>query len=292
LSVSSSNDGKEDRGKGMVKHFVFCFIAGFLLVLAGAAEGGGEGKGGKGKEVAPIEEYPGGESTEGSKAEAKKYFKMGVEAFAKESYEDALEYFSKSYEQYPKVKVLYNIGMCQRAVYDFKGAVETFKRYLEEGKKKINRKKRKQVEDLVIEMESSLAQMTILTNENGASILVDGEEVGASPIQSIMTINPGSHVVEAKKEGFMTAKEQIVLSSGDHEVVSLTLVPLLGEEQGAGDKEQKGKPKKKRKVLMHALLWGRLGAALVGGGTAGGVLIWRNAKDKGGPGADWTVHGR
>jgi len=245
------------------------------------------------KDLTAMEEYPGEKKKKGSKEEAKKLFMKAVEAFAEENYVEALKYFQESYELNPKLKVLYNIGMCQRALFDFKTATGTFKLYLKAGGKKIPKKKRKQVQELIIEMETSLAQLTIITNESGARILIDAEEIGITPLQSILEVNPGGYTIEAEKEGFFTAKETVVVSSGDHEVVSLTLVPeiaVAGAVEETGDKD---KDKKKKKILKHALLWGILGAVVVSGVTTAGILGYRaNAGKASGPSADWTVHGR
>jgi len=250
--------------------------------LLGAKKKGGK----KPKELNAMEEYPSEQPQKDPKEQAKHLFMKGVTAFAAEDFEKALGFFLESYEMNPKSKVLYNIGMCYRATYSFKEAIETFRQYLLQ-EKKLPKKKRKEVEDLIMEMESSLAQITVIVNENGATIMVDSEEAGLSPLQTILEVNPGSHDIEAVKEGFFTAKETVVASSGDNTVVSLTLVPVLAAGE-AKPPEDKGKKK-----MSKALLWGLVGAAAAAVVTTSGVLIWYYAPDRGtGPSADWTVHGR
>jgi hypothetical protein len=228
--------------------------------------------------------------------QAKEYFEMAVEAFARESYGEALSFFQESYKLNPKPKVLYNIAMCQRALMDFKAAIDTFREYLDKGGKKIGKGKRKEIEKLIAEMETSLGKITVTVNENGASILVDGVEAGISPIQAILAVNPGTHTVEAGKKGFQRAIKTVKVKSGGHEAVSLTMVPeAAGAEKvmGAVPVESEKEKKKKKKRITHAVLWSVLGVVLVGAGTAGGILIWQHtAGGESVPSADWTVHGR
>jgi len=250
---------------------------------------GAKKKGGqkKKKELNAMEEYPPEKPQESPKERAKMLFMKGVTAFAAEDYGKALGYFLESYELNPKSKALYNIGMCYRAQYDFKEAIETFRQYLLQ-EKKLPKKKRNEVEDLIMEMESSLAQITVIVNENAARIVVDSEEAGLSPLQIILEVNPGTHDIEAVKDGFFTAKETVVVNGGENTVVSLTLVPVIATTDTASQAETDSKKKRMKK----ALLWGLVGAAAAAVVTTSGVLIWYYAPDGTGPSADWTVHGR
>jgi hypothetical protein len=248
---------------------------------------GAKKKGGKKKELNAMEDYPGEKAEKTPKEQAKMLFMKGVTAFAAEDYGKALGFFLESYELNPKSKVLYNIGMCYRAQYSFKEAIETFRQYLLQ-EKKLPKKRKKEVENLIMEMESSLAQITVIVNENGARIVVDSEDVGMSPLQAILEVNPGAHDIEAVKDGFFTAKETVVVNGGDNTVVSLTMVPVMAGDGTKKPEEDTGKKKRMKK----ALLWGLVGAAAAAVVTTSGVLIWYYAPGPGtGPSADWTVHG-
>jgi tetratricopeptide (TPR) repeat protein len=256
------------------------------------------------KDAQPMETYPDAKGPTGKEKEAKAaqqegsqdakaLFEKGVAAFSAGKYKDALAYFHQSYGINPKPKVLFNIAMCYRALAQFKESVETFKQYLGQGGKTLPKKKIKEVNELIMEMESSLAQVTVIVNENGATILVDAQEAGIAPLQDILVVNPGTHDIEATKEGFFTAKQTIEIAGGKNEVVSLTLVPKIAAQQetpSAADDEA-GKAKKKK--MKTILLWSLVSVAVAGAGATTGVLIWRFAPGGGGgPAADWTVHGR
>lgn len=226
--------------------------------------------------------------------EGKALFEKGVAAFSAGSYEKALAFFQQSYKVNPKPKVLFNIAMCYRAMSQFKESVEALKQYLSQGGKSLSKKKVKEANNLIMEMESSLAQVTVIVNENGATILVDSQEAGIAPLEDILVVNPGTHDIEATKEGFFTAKQTIEIEGGKNEVVSLTLVPKIAAQQetpSAAEDEEARKAKKKK--MKTVLLWSLVGVAVAGAGATTGVLIWRFAPGGGaGAAADWTVHGR
>ncbi|MFH1436537.1 MAG: PEGA domain-containing protein [Pseudomonadota bacterium] len=249
-----------------------------------------------------------------TKQKAKDLFINGVEAFAAENYPDALSYFQESYETFAKPNVLYNIGMCHRALFDFTSAINTFQRYLIEAGNDAPPDKYAQVEALIGEMESSLGKLTVTVNENGADVYIDAAKVGVSPMHEIVNLNAGTHVIEAKKQGFESEQKIVALKSGQQEAVDIMLIPLL---PGAADmfvieevvtedgkvvqvKKMKtdvdGKKKEKKKggkpAWKNPWLWSVLSVVILGGGAAG-VLYWQlGTGGSSGPDADWTINGR
>ena len=247
-----------------------------------------------------------------TKQKAKDFFIKGVEAFAAENYPDALSYFQESYDTFAKPNVLYNIGMCHRALFDFTSAINTFQRYLIEAGNDAPPDKYAQVEALIGEMESSLGKVTVTVNENGADVYIDAVKVGASPMHEIVSLNAGTHVVEAKKEGFESEQKIVALKSGQQEAVDIMLIPLLPgasdmfviEEVVTADgqivkvkkmktgEDEKKKKKKGKPAWKNPWLWSVLSVVILGGGTAG-VLYWQLGTGGGsGPDANWTINGR
>ncbi len=64
--------------------------------------------------------------------------------------------------------------------------------------------------------------LRVLTDPPGATVSVDGEPVGASPVTK-EGLAPGEHIVEATLRGHQTARETIQVESGQQRVVSLSL---------------------------------------------------------------------
>jgi tetratricopeptide (TPR) repeat protein len=236
------------------------------------------------------------QETDSAKEEAKKSFLVGVDHFAVENYPAALSAFEKSYEILPNPNVLYNIGMCQRALFDFAASIHTLREYLEKKGEGVPGDEREQIEKILADMEKSVGFLEILVNEDGAAVTIDAGTAGLSPLPGPVMLNPGEHVVEVEKDGFIARKQTVTLKGGGKETLEIELEPVpeaappeVVIEPEAAKKDEK--KKKRQKILRSPILWGVLGAVIVGGAVAAGVTAW---KLKPGPmdDGDWIIRGK
>jgi len=264
------------------------------------------------------------EETPEKKLKARQLFEQGVSAFEKENYPDALWAFKESYSLNPKLSVLYNIGMCQKALFDFTGAIMTLRKYLEEAGGKISPKEKSSIERTISEMENSLGKISIKVSEDKAEVFIDKESAGFSPLTHFLSVNPGKHTISIRKEGFKPVEREIVVKTQETLFFEFNLIPesqksetaekqvseksilpsevkpqkhetLLPSHQEATKPEfpEKEKSKKKKGVLRSPLFWSLLGIAVIGGASAGGVLIWKSvSQEETMKDADLIVYGR
>lgn len=88
----------------------------------------------------------------------------------------------------------------------------------------------------LVQMEGKVAHVTVKTKLPGADVVVDGEVVGRTPLTQSLTVPPGKRVVEVKRAGYVTARQELTL--GDGASGELTFDPeedaqALGAEGGA-----------------------------------------------------------
>jgi hypothetical protein len=236
------------------------------------------------------------ESAETDKQEAKKSFLVGVDFFAVENYSAALSAFLKSYEILPNPNVLFNIGMCQRALFDFAASIETLREYLEKKGESVPADEREQIDKILADMEGSVGRLQIIVSEEGAAVTIDSGKPELSPLAGPVILNPGEHVVEVEKEGFVGRKQTVTLKEGGKETLEIELepVPVAAPPEAVlepGKVKADEKKKKKNKILKSPILWGVLGAVLVGGAVAAGVTAWKlkpGSMDDG----DWIIRGK
>lgn len=230
-------------------------------------------------------------------AEAIALFHKGIEAFAKENYPDALLFFTQSYELNPNPNVLYNIGMCQRALFEYAESVETLKKYLLTKGGSVPAAEKKEIKKIIIEMEKSLATLEITVSKSGAAVRLDGEDVGESPLADPFKLDPGGHEIVVKKDGYETFKKEIILKTGEIRRMVITLYPV-GQTPEPEKIMETVKPEKKKKkkeiskIARSPVLWGVLSVALVVGGTLAGVLAWKYGSEDVLKDGDWIIHGR
>ena len=156
------------------------------------------------------------------RAEARRLGQQAMQAFGDEDYPTALSLLQRSYELSPIAGTLFNIGMTQRALFEFPAAIDSFRKLLVETPD-LPAEQRTQVEQFLEEMEAALVWVTVAVSEPGAVVLVDGVEVGLSPLADAVRLRAGSHVIEARKDGFVEARETLQATAGEQRQVSLAL---------------------------------------------------------------------
>lgn len=68
----------------------------------------------------------------------------------------------------------------------------------------------------------------IISSTTGASVTVDGQEVGVIPIADPIEIRPGEHALQISKRGYTSYNEEIRIRGGQTRDVEIDLLPLSG----------------------------------------------------------------
>jgi len=156
--------------------------------------------------------------------EARTLFREGNRRLEAQDYAAALELFRSAYARFPSVKILLNLGTTLRTLGREAEAADVYERYLADPKAEPRR--RAEVERLVKELDGRLGRLRIVVTEPGAKIVVDGREVGLSPVLTAVRAEPRSHTVTAAKAGFRPAVVTVAVAAREEKVVEVQLEPL------------------------------------------------------------------
>lgn len=77
-------------------------------------------------------------------------------------------------------------------------------------------------------LRARVGRLRITIEIEGATLSIDGVEVGRTPLQSDLFVEPGSHTIEARKEGYKTSKRQLTGEPGQTHVLSIALEKEAG----------------------------------------------------------------
>ena len=69
--------------------------------------------------------------------------------------------------------------------------------------------------------------ITVNTVPTGARVMVNGQSQGSSPTE-VTGLLPGNHLISISKEGYNDSRQSVSLSSGQRDVVDVSLEPLQG----------------------------------------------------------------
>jgi tetratricopeptide (TPR) repeat protein len=187
---------------------------------------------------------------------AKAHFRTGEIDYDKGLYDAAAREFDEAYRLSRRPELLYNMGKAYDGAGDPTRALSAYRRYLEQVPQGAGREF---VETRIAALVAVVAHLTVRAAPADARLLVDGRAAAAGELE----VNPGAHLVELGAEGYATRRERVVLLAGESQTLDLALKSLVRVVQVAPPRTP---------VYKRWWLWTLVGAAVVGGVTAGVVV--------------------
>jgi len=157
------------------------------------------------------------------KKEAQKHFRSGTELMKVEDFDGALAEFEQSVALYPTKNGLFNLGNCLKALHRYGEAIETFERLDREFGRQLDAEMRDALERHLDDIRSVIARLQVQVDRAGATVRLDGEEVGKSPLTESLIVGPGEHRLEVSLDGFDAAERDVTIVSGDHRLEKFKL---------------------------------------------------------------------
>jgi len=176
-------------------------------------------------------------------------FARGTKLFEERSYVDAIAAFNEAYRLKPHFFVQCSIARCHENLNNFVEAAAHYRRCLKEGagEAAVGERVRKSLR----KVEAKIAWITVESPGKGGTIHVDGRARGAAPGK--VALDPGSHVVEVRREGATAATETVELGIGEARTVELVPVDLPPRETPERPETAPGAGR--RKGLHPAWFW-------------------------------------
>ncbi|MFO8072389.1 MAG: PEGA domain-containing protein [Polyangia bacterium] len=159
----------------------------------------------------------------GEKREAKKHFENGVSMMGLEDFSGAAVEFEASVALYPTKSALFNLAMCYKAQHRYALALDTFRRLLRDFGDQLKGEMRQEVRDNIAAINELIAEVEVHTSLPGATVLLDGDKVGTTPLDRPLVVGAGAHRIRVSLEGYRDQERTVQLVSGTHEVVEFEL---------------------------------------------------------------------
>jgi tetratricopeptide (TPR) repeat protein len=133
------------------------------------------------------------------------------EAFAR--FEAALAEYEAAYQAYPDPQIYFPIAQAEQRLGRFLDALQRYQDLLAEAKG-LSDELRDQAQVHLDEVKKNLAALVLDVTPDGASVLVDGKEVGRSPMSQPVFVEPGKHSYEVTRDGYRAAEGGMDLAPG------------------------------------------------------------------------------
>jgi hypothetical protein len=118
----------------------------------------------------------------------------GAEFYDKGAFPEALDRFKQAYARFPSPKLLFNIGQTLRALSRNVEAVAAFDRFLAEAKD-ASPQHTEQATAQRSELLSLLGRISVVCDQGGGLLRIDGEDRGPLSLPSPIAVEPGMHQV-------------------------------------------------------------------------------------------------
>jgi hypothetical protein len=162
----------------------------------------------------------------GAKEEARKHYDRAVELIDDGQLAEAIVEFQRSYDLTKHFSVLYNIGQVYVSLAKPVEAIAAYEGYLVGGGKNIPAARRTEVEKEIARQKARVATLVFHILPDGATVRVDGNEIGKSPIALPLSVGIGEHLVSAMADGHQPTEVKVTVAGEDRRTIELTLTPI------------------------------------------------------------------
>lgn len=191
-------------------------LSGSLPALAQPAKAPAKAAPGKAAKKKTLKESLSGEALEA--------FNRGVELYSNaKNYEGAVSEFQRAYTLSKDPRLLFNMAIAERDAKRYARAVTDLELELKEGNDSLSDAEKETARGLLEELKKFTAPITVTSNENDATVLVDNIEVGKTPLAQPIIADVGDRNIVVRKAGFLEASKRVAVSGGKAEKLEFTL---------------------------------------------------------------------
>lgn len=162
---------------------------------------------------------------EDPKVAAAKRMQEGAQLMEQGQPGEALRLFRQAFRLFPNPRWQYNIGVACQAIGREAEALEAFESFLANAQgvgREYTDDARKQVENL----RGRVATVTVAAKQEGAEVLVDGRDVGRTPLPRPLLLDQGERRFIVRKEKFESFERLVSLRPGEAATVEVDLKPV------------------------------------------------------------------
>jgi hypothetical protein len=136
----------------------------------------------------------------------------------------ALAKFKEAYDTSKEPQMLYDMAICEKNLRHYARMQALLQRYLQEGGVRLTAADRSTVDGALGAIKELVATLRVNVNEPGAAVVLDGENVGTTPLDAPVLVDLGAHQVTVTKDDFKPVEQSVEATGGQELAVTITLV--------------------------------------------------------------------
>ncbi|MDP8998801.1 MAG: PEGA domain-containing protein [Myxococcota bacterium] len=156
---------------------------------------------------------------------AKDTYESGKLLAANRDFAGALSKFRQAYEISNDPRLLYDMAVCEKDLQHYARMQVLLRRYQREAGTRLSPEERAMVDDALAASSHLVATVTLTATQDGATVRVDGEPAGTTPLARPLALDLGNHTLVVEKSGFETSERTIDALGGAESAIAVTLRP-------------------------------------------------------------------
>ncbi|HTB78542.1 MAG TPA: PEGA domain-containing protein [Polyangiaceae bacterium] len=136
----------------------------------------------------------------------------------------ALAKFKEAYDTSKEPQMLYDMAICEKNLRHYARMQVLLQRYLQEGATRLTASDRASVDGALAAIKELVASLSVTVSEAGASVVLDGEDVGVAPLDAPIPVDLGTHQIRVTKADFKPIEQSVEATGGQALTVTIALV--------------------------------------------------------------------
>ncbi|WP_437614822.1 PEGA domain-containing protein [Sorangium sp. So ce834] len=166
---------------------------------------------------------PQGPLSETLTGEAKAEYEAARILFGDGDFRNAIIKFERAYELSRDPRLLWNIALCQKNLQRYARLLGTVEKLLQDAGPQLSEQDRKDAAALIEATKAYVSRLELRASEAGATVFVDGEEVGQTPLRAPVLLDVGTRKIRVTKKGFEAFEVAQQVPGGGVVTVAATL---------------------------------------------------------------------
>jgi hypothetical protein len=168
-----------------------------------------------------------------AESEARSHLVLARRAAAAAMWTTALAEFTRSSELEPSAAAAEGIARSYDELHDDAAAYRAFRGLLDDYPKELSRSVRSYVATRLGILAALTAVVVVRVNQAEARVVLDGADLGDTPLADPVRVNAGLHRVRVSKGGFEDVEQVIDAVAGTNDTISIFLVQASSPAEGA-----------------------------------------------------------
>ncbi len=132
--------------------------------------------------------------------------------------------YTQAYDLSKDPRLLFNLAICEKNLRHYARTLALLQQYEHDFDTRIAPDERATVDAALAAIRNLVGTVRVAATEAGATIVVDGQPAGTTPLDAPLLLDLGDHTVGVKKVGFTTAEQTVKVAGGNETALALTLV--------------------------------------------------------------------